>query len=347
MPDDNAILPVGKLPPGLLAEIIGNAPVADHRVFLKAGVGLDCAVVAVGGRLLVFKSDPVTFATDEIGWYLVQVNANDLATTGAIPRWLMLTMLLPEGQTTPDRVRQWSSQVYDACRELHIDVIGGHTEVTHGLQRPILSGTLIGEMLLERGEELPGKLVTPRGMQPGDRLLLSKGVPIEATALLAREFPDRLRGVLSDAQLREAQGYLRDPGISVVRDAALAVAAGGVTAMHDPTEGGLIGALWELAEASGQALWFNPERVPVPPLAAQVCAAFQLDPLAAIASGALLLAAKPASVAAIRQALTEAGIPCAEIGLVKAGKPIVWRITRKGRRRQARFQRDEIARIFG
>ena len=95
MPDDDTLLPVGKLPPALLAEIIGTAPVTDHRVFLSAGVGLDCAVVAVGGRLLVFKSDPVTFATDEIGWYLVQVNANDLATTGALPRWLMLTMLLP------------------------------------------------------------------------------------------------------------------------------------------------------------------------------------------------------------------------------------------------------------
>src|SRR5258706_2379880 len=156
MPDDNAILPVGQLRPALLAEITGNAPVADHRVFLKAGVGLDCAVVAVGGRLLVSKSDPVTFATDEIGWYLVQVNANDLATTGAIPCWLMLTMLLPEGQTTPDRVRQWSSQVYNACRELHIDVIGGHTAGTHGLQRPLLSRTLIGQMLPELGQEQPG-----------------------------------------------------------------------------------------------------------------------------------------------------------------------------------------------
>ena len=347
MPDDDAILPVGKLPPALLAEIIAGAPVTDHRVFLGAGIGLDCAVVAVGGRLLVFKTDPITFATDDIGWYLVQVNANDLATTGAIPRWLMLTMLLPAGRTTAELVRRWSQQVYRACRELHISVIGGHTEITHGLGRPILSGTLIGEMLLDRGEELPGKLVTPRGMQPGDRLLLTKGVPIEATALLAREFPQRLRGVLTAARLRAAQGYLRDPGLSIVRDSALAVAAGGVTAMHDPTEGGLIGALWELAEAGGHALWFDPARVPVPPLAAQVCAAFQLDPLAAIASGALLLTAAPASVPAIRQALAAAGIPCADIGLVKAGKPIVWRITPKGRQRQPRPQRDEIARVFG
>src|SRR5260221_8274 len=138
-------LPVGKLPPDLLARLIARAPAADARVRLRPGVGLDCAVVDLGDRLLAFKSDPITFATADIGWYLVQVNANDLAITGAVPRWLLLTMLLPEGATTPELVERWAEQVYSACRELGIDVIGGHTEVTHGLPRPILAGTLIGE----------------------------------------------------------------------------------------------------------------------------------------------------------------------------------------------------------
>ncbi len=251
-------LPVGKLPPDLLARLIARAPATDARVRLRPGPGLDCAVVDLGDRLLVVKSDPITFATDDIGWYLVQVNANDLATTGAVPRWLMLTMLLPEGASTPALVEQWAGQVYGACRELGIDVIGGHTEVTHGLARPILAATLIGEAQAQR-------LVTPRGAQPGDRLLLTKGVPIEATALLAREFPSRLEEHLSQAELSEAQAFLTRPGISVVRDAALAMQAGKVTAMHDPTEGGLAGALWELAEACGHGLWFNPGRVPLPP----------------------------------------------------------------------------------
>jgi hydrogenase expression/formation protein HypE len=296
-------------------------------------------VVDLGDRLLVFKSDPITFATDEIGWYLVQVNANDLATTGAAPRWLLLTMLLPAGATTEALVEQWAEQVYAACRELGIDVIGGHTEVTHGLARPILVGTLVGEAE-------PRRLVTPRGAQPGDRLLLTKGVPIEATALLAREFPDRLAGQLSSAELAEAQAFLKQPGLSVVPDAELAMQAGRVTAMHDPTEGGLAGALWELSEACRHALWFKPALVPVPQLAARVCAAFGLDPLAAIASGALLITAPEPGAAHICAALNEAGIACVEIGAVEQGPPGVWQATAGGRAPLLRPTRDEVARVF-
>jgi hydrogenase expression/formation protein HypE len=332
-------LPVGKLPHDLLARLIARAPATDARVRLRPGPGLDCAVVDLGDRLLVVKSDPITFATEDIGWYLVQVNANDLATTGAVPRWLMLTMLLPEGASTPALVEQWAEQVYAACRDLGIDVIGGHTEVTHGLARPILAGTLIGEAQ-------PQRLVTPRGAQPGDRLLLTKGVPIEATAVLAREFPSRLQGHLSRAELSEAQAFLTRPGISVVRDAALAMQAGKVTAMHDPTEGGLAGALWELAEACGHALWIDPARVPLPPLAARVCHAFGLDPLAAIASGGLLITAPEPDAEAICTALTAAGIVCAEIGAVELGAPAVWQAAPTGRAPLPRPARDEVARVF-
>ena len=332
-------LPVGKLPPDLLARLLARAPLTDARVRVGPGLGLDCAVLDFGDRLLVLKSDPITFATADIGWYLVQVNANDLATSGAVPRWLLLTMLLPEGASPPAQVEQWAEQVYAACRALGIDVIGGHTEVTHGLTRPILAGTLIGEAE-------PGRLITPRGAQPGDRLLLTKGVPIEAVALLAREFPDRLRGHLSPAELAEAQAYLTHPGLSVVRDATLACQAGRVTAMHDPTEGGLAGALWELAEACGHALWLDPGRVPVPPLAARVCAVFGLDPLAALASGALLLTAPAPAATAIGVALAAAGINCVEIGAVELGAPAVWQATATGRMALPRPDRDEVARIF-
>jgi len=331
-------LPVGKLPPELLARLIAGAPVNDSAIHLAPGPGLDCAVLDLGDRLLVLKADPITFATDEIGWYLVQVNANDLATTGATPRWLLLTMLLPEG-CTPAQVEAWAGQVYAACRALGISVIGGHTEITHGLARPILAGTLIGEVARDR-------LITPRGAQPGDRVLLTKGVPIEGTALLAREFAPRLVGVLSAAELAEAQGYLTKPGISVVRDAQIAVAAGRVTAMHDPTEGGLAGALWELAEACGHALVIDPATVPVPPLAARICAALGLDPLATIASGALLLTAAEADAAAIKAALRSEGIACAELGYVAAGPPQVWQAGAGQRRVLPRPARDEITRLY-
>ena len=333
------VLPVGKLPAELLARLLARAPIADSRVRLGPGAGLDCAVLDLGDRLLVLKSDPITFATADIGWYLVQVNANDLATTGAVPRWLLLTMLLPEGASTGTQVEQWADQVYRACRELGIDVIGGHTEVTHGLARPILAGTLIGEVQ-------PGRLVTPRGAQPGHRLLLTKGVPIEATALLAREFPERLAAHLTPAELADAQTYLTQPGISVVRDAALALRAGRVSAMHDPTEGGLAGALWELAEACGHSLWFDPAQVLVPPLAARVCAAFGLDPLAAMASGALLLTVPVPDAANICATLAAAGIPCADIGAVEPGPAAVWQIGPAGRAPLPRPARDAVARLF-
>ncbi|MCC6191002.1 MAG: AIR synthase family protein [Anaerolineales bacterium] len=333
-------LPVGKLPLELLARLLARAPVTDPRVRLGPGVGLDCAVLDLGERLLVLKSDPITFATGEIGWYLVQVNANDLATTGATPRWLLLTMLLPDGQTRPADVEAWAEQVFAACREQGISVIGGHTEVTYGLARPVLVGTLIGEV--ERG-----RLVTPAGAQPGDRLLLTKGVPIEGTALLAREFASRLAAVLSPAEVAQAQAYLIEPGLSVVADARIASAAGRVTAMHDPTEGGLAGALWELAEACGHSLCVALERVPVPPLAARVCGALGLNPLATIASGALLLTAPPAEDAAIERALLASGIPCATIGWVEAGPAAVWQ-AEAGRRGAAypRPARDEVARLY-
>lgn len=332
-------LRVGKLPVPLLVELLAAAPCDDPDVLLGPGVGLDCAVVEVGGTLLAFKSDPITFATDEIGWYAVQVNANDIATTGATPRWFLATVLLPEGKADRAMVTEISRQMYTACEQAGIAVIGGHSEVTSGLDRPIVVGTMIGEVSRE-------KLITPQGTQPGDRILLTKGVPIEATAILARELPDRLRGALTPAELERAAGFLHDPGIGVLRDAQIAVAAGQVTAMHDPTEGGLATALWELADASGRRLVFDPARVPVPSLSYKVCAALGLDPLASIASGALLLTAVAADAPAIQAALEAEGIPCQEIGRVEAGDAGVWQGTSDGLERLPRPERDAITVLF-
>jgi hydrogenase maturation factor len=333
------VLPVGKLPPALLSRLLKHAPVDDPRVLLGPGTGLDCAVVDMGESLLVYNSDPITLAADDMGWYLVQVNANDIATTGAEPRWMMLTILLPERTTGAALVEGLAQQVFDACRALKIAVIGGHTEITYGLDRPILVATMIGEVAR-------GRLVTPRGVQPGNRLLLTKGIPIEATSILAREFADELRGALNEEEILRARGFLHDPGISVVRDAAIAIRAGAVTAMHDPTEGGLSMALWELAEASGRSLHVNLASVPIAPLAARACRALGVDPLAAIASGALLLAVSADDAPSIRHALESASIVCAEIGSADDGPPGVWQWTRDGDVPLACPARDEIARLY-
>lgn len=332
-------LQVGKLPAELLAALLARAPILDGRVVLSPGIGLDCAVVDIGTTYLVFKTDPITFASDAIGWYAVQVNANDIATSGGLPRWFLMTLLLPEASTTPELVERISEQVFEACQELGVSVIGGHTEITYGLARPILVGTMIGEV--EKGD-----LVRPDGAQPGDRLLLVKSIPIEATAILARELPDRLEAELSEEELRRAQDYLYEPGISVLRAARLAVQAGKVTAMHDPTEGGLASALWELAEAADKTLVFDPRAVAIDPLAARVCKHFGIDPLAAIASGALLLTAAAADASRISSAIQSEGLPCAEIGYVKEGPPVVWQAGREGNSLLERPARDAIAALF-
>lgn len=333
MPD---YLPLGKLPVELLAKLLAGAPIKDPRVLYGPGIGLDCAVIDLGERVLVFKSDPITFATDDIGWYTVQVNANDVATTGATPRWMLATLLLPEDGTTQARVEAIFDQIYRAAQALGISVVGGHTEVTYDLRRPIVMGTLIGEVDRER-------LIVPARVRSGDRLLLTKGVPIEATALLAREFPKRLAAVLSAAELDRAAHYLYDPGISVVNDARIAAQAGRIHAMHDPTEGGLASALWELAEASGHRLVVDPASVPVPELSLRICAALGLNPLATIASGALLMAAVPEDVHTIRAALEAEGILCAEIGQVEEGPVSVRQASGEDLPRPAR---DEITRVY-
>lgn len=332
-------LPVGKLPHRLLADILSSTPQIADDVVVGPGIGFDCAVVSMGDRYLVLKSDPITFVTDNLGWYLVQVNANDLATTGATPRWLLVTLLLPENATDAAYVKDLNSQILHACQQLGIAVVGGHTEITYGLPRPLAIGTLVGEVA-------PDELVTPAGMRSGDRIILTKGVPIEATAILAKEFSPSLRRALTAEELQRATNYLFDPGIGVLRDAQTALAAGRITAMHDPTEGGVSAALWEMAEAAEKTLHIDIDSILVPSLASKVCDIFAVDPLSAIASGALLLTVDNEDVDAVLAALAEQQIDAVVIGEVMEGPSSVWKQQAGKWVLLPRPERDAIALLF-
>jgi hydrogenase expression/formation protein HypE len=327
-------LPLGKLPPHLLADLIANLP-GDPRVVVGPRPGEDAAVIDMGDRYLVTKTDPITFVADAIGWYAVQVNANDIATTGAVPRWFMATILLPGGKADDAMARAIFAQIADACRALTVAVVGGHTEITYGLDRPLVIGCMFGEVAKER-------LVTTGGAQVGDTVLLTKGVPIEGIAILAREKREALAAHFDTAMLDRCANFLYEPGISVVRDAAVAMSAGGVTSMHDPTEGGLATALWELADASDHGVQLSgAEPNPFLPESA-LCTALGLDPWGVIASGALLLTARPDRVAAMQTAFGEAGIKLFVLGSV---------IERDGVYTAdggvlSRPARDEIAKLF-
>jgi hydrogenase expression/formation protein HypE len=332
-------LPVGKLPAPLLQRLLEAVPIPDPRVVVRPQVGADAAVVDMGDRLLVVKSDPITFATERIGWYVVQVNANDVACLGARPRWFLCTLLLPEG-CPPPLAEEVFRQVVEACRALGVSLIGGHTEVTYGLARPLAIGAMLGEV----GR---GRLVRPGGARPGDLLLLTKAIALEGTALLAREAAPALlqRGVPPEVVSR-AQGLLTHPGISVVEEALAAAATGWVHALHDPTEGGLATGLWEMAALAGVGLEVDGDAIPLLPECQAICRALGLDPLGLLASGSLLIASPPEGYEAVRQAVEEVGAPCAVIGRVlPPGEGLL--LLRGGRREPLPlFPRDEVARWF-
>src|SRR5215510_1428989 len=228
----------GKLPAALLAELLEQGPLTDPRVLIGPRVGEDAAVIDLGDRLLVAKSDPITFATDAIGHYAVTVNANDIAVMGGTPRWFLATLLLPEASTTEALVRDIFTQLRQACRELGIALVGGHTEISVGLDRPILSGHMLGEVTRER-------LVTSAGVQVGDALLLTKGFPVEGVSIMARERATQLATQgYAESDIARWQQFLYTPGISVVRDAVVLQQTVAVHAMHDPTEGGVAMGLW-------------------------------------------------------------------------------------------------------
>lgn len=332
-------LPLGKLPSALLERLLARYATPDERLIIGPGVGRDAAAIALDAeRAMVVKTDPITFATAEIGWYLVNVNANDLACLGATPRWLLVTALLPEGRTTPALVEEIFAGLHDACAPLGIALAGGHTEITHGLDRPILVGTLLGEA------ERAG-LVQPGGARPGDAIVLTKGIAVEGTALIAGEREAEVAGRHGADFAARCRAFLREPGISVVRDAAIARAAG-ATALHDPTEGGLATGLRELAQAAGLGLEVDAAAIPTYPETAQLCADYGLDPLGLIASGALLAAAPPPAAARLVADLRAAGLSGAIIGRFTPPEAGL-RLRRAGRDEALpEFPADEIARLF-
>ncbi|MCL4236885.1 MAG: AIR synthase family protein [Anaerolineae bacterium] len=331
-------LPVGKIPHDLLADLLTGLPTAHPRLVLGPQIGEDAAVIALPDRHLVAKTDPITFATDEIGWYAVQVCANDIATIGATPLWFLATVLLPEESATADLAQTIFAQIGAACRDLGVTVAGGHSEVTYGLNRPIVVGCMLGEVSPER-------TVRTGGARPGDAILLSKGAPVEAAAIIAREKRDELAGHFPEELLDRAAAFLHVPGISIVRDAAVAMSVDGVTSMHDPTEGGVVTALWELAEASqcGVQVSLYGEIQPWLPEAAALCRFFGLDPARAIASGALLLTVDPTHLPAMRDAYARAGIPVYHLGHMIAGPAGVYDVARGALERPLV---DEITRLF-
>ncbi len=333
------LLPAGKLPVEVLDAILSRLPLRDPGVVIGPGVGEDAAVLDVGDRYLVAASDPITFATDRIGWYSVHVNANDIAVLGARPRWFFAVLLLPEGRAKAGDAEAITADIAETCAALDVSLCGGHTEVTFGIDRPIVIGHMLGDVEKAR-------LVRKDRMEVGDRLLLTRGAALEGTAILAREKAEWLHERLPHDVLASAGALLFDPGISIVEAARTATSAGRVHAMHDPTEGGIATGLWELARAGGCGLRVRRDAIPILPETREVCRVLDLDPLRLVASGALLMAVAREDGAAVAAALTSHGIPVADVGEVRAPEEGI-QIEEAGRHVPLEpAERDEIARAF-
>ena len=312
-------LPPGKIPVTILKEtVFKNLGAKRDEVIVGPSAGIDCAVIDAGSKSLIVSMDPVTGALEMIGYLAVNVNANDIATFGCKPSFLLSCILLPE-EADEKTVKIISSQMNEAAKDLGIAIVGGHCETTLGLAHPIVVGCMMG--ITEKG-----KYVTAGGAKAGDKLLLTKSAGIEGTAILASDREKQLRKSLSTQELTRAKSFYT--WISVVKDAITAFRTGAVHAMHDPTEGGIAGAIHEMADASGLGARVLEEKIRVQPETMKICKFYQIDPLQLIASGSLLIAAKPDSVDKITRALAKKAIPTEIIGEFTSS-PRDRKITRK------------------
>ena len=224
----------------LLDEFVSDLEKKDERIILGSKIGEDAAVIDMGDTFLVAKTDPITFVTDQIGYYCVNVNVNDVVCTGAIPKWFQATILLPDKNTDKQLIEEIFKNIHDTCRSMDIAVIGGHTEITSGLDRPIIIGSLLGEVNKD-------KLVKTSGAKPGDALILTKGIFIEGTSIIGREKEEELEAKEQSKEFIETcKKYLYEPGISVLKEAVLANRLFKINSMHDPTEGGLFTGIAEM-----------------------------------------------------------------------------------------------------
>ncbi len=336
-------MPSGKLSLPLLEKVLKKYSLLDPTVILGPRIGEDAAVVDPGKEskhYWVVTADPITFTTEEIGYYGVVVNLNDIATRGAIPRYFLATLFFPEKGSDEKLIRKTFQQIHHACRRFQISWIGGHTEITPGLDRIILSGHMIGRVQKER-------LVMTGGARAGDLLVLVKGVCIEGTSIIVREKQEELfRKGFSASFLKRAKNFIFHPGIDVLQAAQTACRFAEVHSMHDPTEGGLVNGIFEMAIASDKEFEVHLKDVFIYEESKALCAAFGMDPLRTIASGSLLLTLPPEDLPSFRKAARKASLPVSVIGRVKRGPARVLTIEGKKKEELKPVARDEILKLY-
>jgi hydrogenase maturation factor len=312
-------LPVGKLPAELLERLLNKYISPAEGLVVGPAVGEDAAAIDIGEKYLLVKTDPITLVADDIGRYSIHINANDIATMGGRPRWFLATILLPERSTTPQLAEEIFSQIARTCSEIGVSLCGGHTEITAGLDR--------------RARE-------------GDDIIITKAIAIEAVSIVAREMADELNKVYGREFVERCRRLIEIPGISVLKEAAIAVRNGDIHSMHDPTEGGIASGLWEVAKAADTGLVVYEERIPVLPECEKLCLHYHVDHLGLIASGSLLIMLNPDDTDSVLSALKNEGISASRIGKVLPKEDGILIKRAGGIVDLPFFMKDEITRIY-
>lgn len=332
-------LALGKLPPEVLSKyLLGMTGAPSPDLVVPPSIGVDFGVIRQRGRggrggYLIVSSDPVTGVRERVGWYAVNVSANDVATSGNRPRFIQSVILLPEDATV-GAVARISREMHSTAAGLGITIVGGHTELTPGLDRPIVITTAFA---------LASSFVTAADARDGDAVMITKGAAVEGTAICASD-EARLGPGSDGTLLRRARGFYRR--LSVVEEAVAAFGTGRVHAMHDCTEGGVLGAVYEMSYASGLGFEVAEASVPVAAETAYVCGRLGLDPLRLISSGTLLMAVERGGEGEVADAVRAAGSRATVIGRFREGERALAR--RDGtRERVAEPPTDELWKLVG
>lgn len=328
----------GKLPNRYLQRFLETLDISDPAMLIRPAVGEDTTAVDISDEeVLILKSDPITFVSDAAARYAVTINANDIATAGARPRWFLSTLIFPPG-TTPIAILDTLEALQAFCEKSGITLCGGHTEISDAVTRPVISGMIAGTVSRNG-------LIDKRSMSPGDAVLLTKSVAVEGTAILAQEFEAELLAAgMTPHEIASGSAFLQQ--IAITTEAAIAADSGRVSAMHDVTEGGLATALTELSVAGQHRIAVDLDQIPVHELTRRMCKAVDIDPLGLIGSGSLLICCRPAALSALLKNLHNAEVPVSIIGKIlepghgiqahRSGNPASWPV----------FETDELARLF-
>lgn len=298
------VFKIGKVPTEILKNsvypFLGNK---REEVLVHSGLGEDCSVIDYGDNVAVISTDPITGANKNSGYIGVYISTNDIAACGARPIGIMVTLLLPAG-SDETMLKDIMEGIHKGANRLGVEVLGGHSEITDGVVKPIISVTALG--IAKKNE-----YVTSSGAKPGDDVIVTKALGLEGTAVLASDYEDILNKALGCEAVLKAKSFIEN--LEVVEE-GIAAAKVGVTAMHDITEGGLLGAAYEVAEASGVGMEILEENLPIYPETKAICEFFQINPLGLISSGSMLICTPKGKE--VIEALKSKGISATIIGKI-------------------------------